>query len=149
MAAPDIGGIATAVKTALDAAGITLNGNALKVYATEPRAVETRPAAWVRLDSFRRTGPEEPESQLGARDWWLTYEVVLAVDAPEPGRAQLNMYELLADVIDVFDDNQQLTASVLDSKLTQGEQVWTDEPDQGPPLLLAVCQLEVWALSTY
>ena len=149
MAAPDLYAIPTAAKTALDAAGITLDGRELKVYATEPRALDTRPAVWLRFDSFTRTNPDEAESQLGANDWNLTYEVVLAVDAAEPHRAQQNMLELLADVIDTFDDNPQLTAAVLDAKLTAGEQQWTDEPDMGPPLLLMVCTLEVWALSTY
>lgn len=149
MAAPDITGIADAAAAAINAADLTVDGVPVKTYGTEPRSPEI-PAVWVRFDSFTRTGPDEAESQLGARDWRLVYEVVAAIDATEPARAQTNMRDLLGSVLDAVDQSADLSrADVLDARLVSGEQQWTTTQDRERPLLLMICNLDVWALSHY
>lgn len=149
MAAPNLLTIATAAKATLDAAAITLNGNTLKVYATEPRVPDRLPAATVRLDSFQRRNLDDGEIELGSVMWDVLWRVTLLTPLDEAHAGQEGMLTVLAAVLDAFDDDPTLGGVVDDAVLTSGEQSFTDDEAQQPRQLVVMdCDLLVRARST-
>lgn len=147
MAVPDLTGIAQAAATVLDDAAITVDGRALKTYSTEPARPETLPAAWVRFDSFRRPGAGQRETELGRMDWWLYYEVGVAVALTEAERGQTNMTTVLGTVLNAFDQAPRLNrVDVSEARIIDGTQGFSTINEIQSVQVL--CRLEVWALSS-
>lgn len=153
MPIPDIAAIADAAKATLDAALITLDGNALKVYAREVRAVDSLPAVSIRMSSFSRRGLDDGEIEIGTTFWDLTYSVRIFVALDDDDGGQADMQAVLARVLDAFDDAPTLglPAAVDDAVLTSGEQSF-QIPDQDTPdvrsLVIVDADLMVRAKST-
>lgn len=147
MGLPDITAIAEGARAALRTADIVVDGRALKVYATEPRAFDYLPAAWVSFEYFRRPGAGQRQTQLGAADWWLQYTVGLSVPCPEPDKAQRDMAAVLAATIDAFDTagSLGLPGVVQECVLAEGQQGYTTLNEVQAIQVLS--RLEVWALS--
>lgn len=148
MPTPDLSAIATAAKATLDAAAISLDGNTLKVYATEPTALDRLPGATLRLDSFQRRGVDDGEVELGSRMWDLLWRVTLYTPLDEAHAGQLGMLHVLAGVVDAFDDDPSLGGLVDDAVLTSGEQSFTDDETLPRQLVVMDCDLFVRARST-
>lgn len=148
MAAPDISAIAVAAKATLDDADITLDGNALRVYATEPRDLDRLPAVTIRFASFTRRQPDDPEWELGSALWDLTYAIDVLTPLDDPARGQEGMHTVLSGVIDAIDDDPSLGGAVYEALLVSGEQSFTDDPSLPRQLVVMTCELRVWARST-
>lgn len=148
MAAPNLLTIATAAKATLDAASITLNGNTLRVYATEPTGLDRLPAATVRLDSFQRRNLDDGEIELGSVMWDVLWRVTLLTPLDEAHAGQEGMLTVLAAVLDAFDDDPTLGGVVDDAVLTSGEQSFTDDEQQPRQLVVMDCDLLTRARST-
>lgn len=149
MSATKLDQVAVAVGAAITAAAITLDGNALKVYDAEPRDLDTLPAVTVNgPTAFRRTEPDEPESQLGSDDWILTYTVTIYCPLDDPARSQRGMRAVLGQVIAALDDDRQLGGAVeIEAKIVNGEQSFTDQAEQRQ-MVIYTCDLVAWVLHT-
>ncbi len=147
MSATKLGAVATAIKTAIDAAAITSRSNALLVYDYEPRDLDTLPAVTIEgPSSFERTPPDEPESQLGSYDWRLSYTVRIYVAADDPEQAADDSRAILGQVIAAVDADRDLGGEAeIDSSLSRGELGFTPE-DAPRQMAVYECALEVWAL---
>jgi len=148
MPAPNLLTIATAAKATLDAAAITLNGNTLRVYATEPTGLDRLPAATVRLDSFQRRNLDDGEIELGSVMWDVLWRVTVYTPLDEAHTGQEGMLTVLAAVLDAFDDDPTLGGVVDDAVLTSGEQSFTDDESQPRQLVVMDCDLLTRARST-
>lgn len=146
-AATKLAALATAAKAAVEAAGITSLGNELKVYAYEPRDLDTLPA--VTIDGptdFRRTEPDEAESQLGSNDWRLTYTVRIYVRLGDPETAAAQSRTILGQVIAAIDADRSLGGEAeIDASITEGSRELVAEENH-PEMFVYACSLRVWAL---
>ncbi|HWH14253.1 MAG TPA: hypothetical protein VNT51_05865 [Miltoncostaeaceae bacterium] len=153
MPTPDLAAIASAAKATIEAASVTLNGQALKVYGYEPAYTDALPAATIRLARFTRRDLDDGELELGSAFWDLTYEVTLVADLDRLDAGQSAMQAVLAQVIDAFDDSPDLgrPSDVDDAVLASGEQSFVVPDDDNPdarPLVVVTCDLLVRAKST-
>lgn len=148
MAVPDLVAICEAAAQTLSDAGITVDGAPLRVYDTEPRQPERLPAAWVRLDSWRRPPTGARQTQLGSMDWWVYYEVGLALPLNDPDHGQRAMMDVLATALAAFDANPGLglPGVVQEAILLDGQQGYTTINQVQAIQVLA--RLEVWCLSS-
>ena len=148
MAAPDLHAIAAAAKATIDAAGVTLDGNPLRVYASEPRDLDRLPAVTIRFQSFTRRQPDETEWELGSALWDLTYSLDILAPLDDPARGQEGMRAVLSGVLDAIDEDPSLGGAAFDAVLGSGEQSFTDDPNLPRQLVVMTCELRVWARST-
>ena len=141
--------IAEAIVAALAAVNISLDGNALKVYDHEPRDLDTLPAVTLEgPTTFRRPSAEEPQSQLGSYDWYLSWAVRIYVAFEDPAKAAYDTRYLLAQVFDALDADRSLSGTAeIDSALHEGELGYT-ETSESEPRRLAIyrCTLDTWSL---
>lgn len=148
MAFPDIDGIAQAVAATLNAAGVTLDGNALKVYGREPREFDSLPAVAIRFSQFTRRGLDQAEIGLGQQAWILNYTVTIAVPLDDPDQGQTAIQDVVGAVIDAVDAGATFGRTDLeDAVLEDGEVEFTDDEGQRQ-MALCVCQLSVLAVTT-
>lgn len=147
MSATKFGLLATAAASAITAAAITSQGNALKVYAYAPRDVDSLPA--VTIDgptAFTRTDPDEPESQLGSYDWRMSFELTLYVGLDDPEQATVDARAILGQLIAAIDADSNLGGEAdLGASIVDGAREYA-ENDNGKQMLLYVCSLDIWAL---
>lgn len=147
MSATKIGLIAAGAATTIEDAAITSQGNDLKVYAYEPRDLDSLPA--VTIDgpvSFRRVDPDDAESQLGSNDWHLTYTLRVYVAFDDPETATAAVRAVLGQVIAAIDADRSLDGSAeIDAVLSSGELGMTEDENQRQ-MAVATCDLDVWAL---
>ena len=120
----------------------------LKAYAHDPgfAGLDALPCAVVGIPRLGRVGVDQPESQLGARDWFVTFPVTLYFDiADATATAKLALEYVEAFIKQV--DSESLQASdgtVLDSKVTSAEPA--EIVNTHRPLLAYECDLEIWKL---
>jgi hypothetical protein len=149
MGVPSLTGIADAAADVVTAKAITLDGNACKVYATEPRALDTLPAVAIRFSGFDRRNLDEADHQLGTEAWDLTYVVTVEVPLTDADAGQRNAQTVLAQVVDAFDGSPTLGRSdVEDAVLVSGEQVFVTDQAANQQRVRLECRLMVRALST-
>lgn len=148
MPIPDVQGIADATATVLDALTLTAQGNALKVYATEPRDFDRLPAIAVRFEGMRRRTAGEADVQLGGAEWNLTYALTLAHGLDDPDAAQRSLAELGRQVVAGIDASGTLgRIDVQDAVCEEATQEFTDEADQRQMVMWFI-RLDVIALAT-
>lgn len=147
MSATKLGLLATAAKTAIDAAAIVSLGNALKVYTYEPRDLDSLPALTIDGPTdFNRTEPDEPESQLGSNDWRLTYLVRIYVACDDPETASTESRAILGQVIAAIDADRTLGGEAeLDASLADGSRELVADQNERE-MFLTTCSLRIWAL---
>ena len=121
----------------------------VKGYKWEPgmTGFDALPACVVGLPSVGRVGVDEPESQLGTRDWFIDYPLDLYFRLDHSGDASALAVEVV-DALVVSVDTESLQAAdgtVLDAKLVSAEPV-LDLTDQAQPLLRYETTLRVWKL---
>lgn len=149
MALPDLTGIADAAAAVLTARAITSRGQALKVYPTEPAAIDSWPSATIRLDSFSRRGIDEADLELGVALWDLEYEVAVEVVLTDVDESQRAMHAVIAEVIDALDESAALgRADVDDAVLESGQQFYVTGTQGEPQRIRFECVLAVRARST-
>lgn len=148
MPAPDLTAIAAAAKATVDNAHITLFGQAVKAYDTEPAGLDSLPAVAVRLDSFQRRAIDDGEVEIGSAMWDLLFQVTVYTPLDEAHAGQRGMLQVAAQVIDAFDGDPSLGGVVDDAVLTSGEQSFTDDADQPRQMVVLTCDLLVRARST-
>lgn len=137
--------LATAVATLLGNLSVTPT---LKAYAHDPgySGLDSIPCAVVGIPTLGRVGLDESESQLGSRDWFVTFPVTLYFDADVATDVAKRAIEYVEKFI-VSIDTESLQAAdgtVLDSKVTRCEPV--EIVDTHRPLLAYECDLEIWKL---
>lgn len=147
MSATKLGLLATAAKTAIDAAAIVSLGNALKVYTYEPRDLDSLPALTIDGPTdFARSEPDEPESQLGSNDWRLTYLVRIYVPLGDPETASDESRAILGQVIAAIDADRTLGGEAdLDASLADGSRELVADANERE-MFLFTCSLRIWAL---
>ena len=147
MSATKLTALADGIKTAIDAAAITLDGNDLLVYTYEPKELDQLPA--VTIDgptAIRRVEPGEPESQLGSLDWHVQFTMRIYIANDNPADAAANSRAVLGQVIAAIDADRSLDgAADIDASVANGEMQLT--PDEAPrQMIVYSCDLETWAL---
>lgn len=105
--------IADTIKEVID--GIPLTPP-FKSYVWDRLEIDSLPAAVISPPSIRRTGIEDPESQLGSDDWAFEFTVWLCFDVSEVVFSQTQMVEYTEAFIDAIDNNQGLNNKVLEAK---------------------------------
>ena len=145
--------VAVGLKAVIDDAGISSLGEDLTVYDTEPRTVLPPAVAISGPTRFLRRPLDQRESQLGARDWLLTYRLTLFINlAGDVDRDQREMRSVLGRIIDAIDGAPQLSGGLglLEAKLTTGTQSFTPPTDaEGNTqrqMVVYPCDLEAWVL---
>jgi hypothetical protein len=121
----------------------------VKGYKWEPgmTGFDRLPAAVVGIPSVQRVGVDEPESQLGSRDWFVSYPVDVYVrldNSPAAAALAVEIVEALIVSIDT-ESLQAADGTVLDAKVTQSEPV-LDLTDTAQPLLRYDCTVEIFKL---
>jgi hypothetical protein len=139
--------VAAAIASAIEAAGISYNGNDLKVYDYEPRDVDTRPA--VSVDgptAIVRREPEQPESQLGSNDWHLAFTLRIYTHLDDPEEGARESRAILGQVIAAIDADETLggTADLGAAIANATREVY--ESANGVQSLLYEADLQVWCL---
>ena len=132
---------------AIAAAAITSHGRELKIYDHEARDLDTLPALTIDgPTTFRRTQPDEAESQLGAYDWFLTFTLRIYVALDDPQTATHDARAILGQVMAALDADRGLGgAALIDASLSSGELTFTEEENRRP-MAVYECALEVWTL---
>lgn len=148
MSATKIGALATAIAAAVEDAGITSMGNALKVYDYEPRDLDAQPAVTVTGPaSIRRVEPDEAESQLGSFDWRMTFVLRIYVPQDDPQTSEYQMRAVLGQVIAAIDADRSLGGEAdIDAVLSNGEIEPVQFEGSDRQFLLFTGDLDVWAL---
>lgn len=140
--------IADAAATLIGGLGLTSQGSALKVYATEPREFDRLPAAAIRFEGTRRRGALEADVQLGGAYWEVTYAITLAHGMDDPDAAQRGLAELGRQIIAAVDANGTLSRTdVEDAVCEEAQQEFTDEADERQMAMWFI-RLTVTALAT-
>lgn len=104
------------------------------------------PCGVVGLPSFDRTPLDDPEGQLGARDWYLDYPVELLVDLSKPRDDSAKVAEIVEAFILAI-DTDTLTAqdgSILVARVVNGAPV--EYLDAARPMLGYVVTVQVHKL---
>lgn len=146
-AATKLGNLATAIKAAIDDAGIESHGNDLLVYKYEGRELDSLPAVTISGPvSIIRTEPDEAESQLGSDDWRMTFVLRIYVAQDDPETAEDDMRAILGQVIAAIDADRTLGGEAeIDASLTNGD-VSPAETASERQLLVFTGDLQVWSL---
>jgi hypothetical protein len=120
----------------------------LTAYAHDPgyAGLDSIPCAVVGIPTLGRVALDEPESQLGSRDWFVTFPVTLYFDlADATATSQLAIEYVEAFIKSVDTESLQAAdGTVLDSKVTRAEPA--EFVDTHRPLLAYECDLEIWKL---
>lgn len=104
------------------------------------------PAASVGVPTIRRVGVDQPESQIGSRDWEITYPVIFYIDLGEARYAQALAVEIVEAFIKAIDTNtlQASDGSIVDAKVTEAAPA--EYVDDARPLLAYETTLELLKL---
>ena len=104
------------------------------------------PAAAVGVPTIRRVGVDQPESQIGSRDWEITFPVTFYIDLAEAGYAQALAVEIAEAFIKAIDTEslQSSDASIIDAKVTESHPA--EYVDDARPLLAYETTLELLKL---
>lgn len=116
MASTIIQPVADHLATVLTGLGLGVN-----TWAAEALTMGPAGAAEIEIPDIARTGIEEPESQLGADDWDLTFLVSIWVNMTETGVSQQRLVELVEQWIAAIDTDITLGGLVLEAKVTKAE----------------------------
>lgn len=145
MASTTIDPLAVLLAAEITAIGLTPT---IKVHKWDPgtAGIDSLPAGVISVPTIRRVGVDEAESQLGTRDWIITFPVTLAFDLADPAFTQAQAIEYVEAFIKRIDtDNLQASdASILDAKVTLAEP--SEVVDQARPRLDYDCTVEVLKL---
>lgn len=106
----------------------------------EPRDLGVLPAAVVRLPTITRVAPDQSESQLGAFDWRLAYQVDLWFELAEPIATQMQAAEMVELFIAQIDADPGLSGQVLDSKVLNATPAFY--PEHARPVMAYECRVE-------
>lgn len=81
------------------------------------------PGAVVALPDVTRVGVEQPETQLGTRDWLMSYRVVFYFDLADAKTAQAQAASVLEEWIQAIDSETLSVsdASIIDAKVTTSQ----------------------------
>jgi hypothetical protein len=137
--------LATAVAALLRALSVS---QGITAYAHDPgfAGLDALPCAVVGIPTVGRVGIDQSESQIGGRDWYVTFPVTLYFDlADATATAKLAIEYVEAFIKSV--DTESLQASdgtVLDSRVTRSEPA--EIVNTHRPLLAYECDLEIWKL---
>jgi hypothetical protein len=125
MSATLLDSLATSAKVAIDAAAITVRDADLIVYSFEPVEVANLPAVTIvgPVAIEMRHDQDQPNSQLGSRDWIVDYQITIRVRMDTPSNGQEDLRAVLGQVIDAINqDDPTLTGSaLLGAAITDGE----------------------------
>lgn len=140
--------LSTAVANAIATVNLSLGAGTLKAYAHDPgyAGLDTLPCAVVGVPTIGRVGTDESESQLGTRDWFISYPVSLYFDLADATFTSRQAAEAVEAFIKLIDTEslQAADGTVLDAKVT--ECVPTEHVDPSRPMLVYECTLEIWKL---
>jgi hypothetical protein len=139
--------MATAIASAVHAAGIAYDGNPLKVYDYEPKDLDTLPAVTVGgPTAMSRPEPEARQSQLGSDDWHITYTLRIFTKLDDPEDFARESRAILGQVIAAIDADETLGGTAdLGAAIANGfREFHTD--DKGRKMGVYVCDLRAWAL---
>lgn len=137
--------LATSVATLLGALSVS---EGITAYAHDPgyAGLDALPCAVVGIPTIGRVGTDQPESQLGARDWFVTLPVTLyfdIADATATAKLAIEYVEAFIKSVDT-ESLQSGDGSILDSKVTRCEPA--EIVNTHRPLLAYECDLEIWKL---
>lgn len=114
--------------TATFTANGTSHTSTLKAHLWGPRQFDSLPAVVIELPAIERVGLDEPESQLGTRDFRLFFPVTLYFDVSEAAYTQAQAIAMIAEVIDAIDADPGLgDPTVIDTKVEN-----VDRPELEP-----------------
>lgn len=120
----------------------------VKAYAHDPgyAGLDSLPCGVVGLPAITRTGVDESESQLGARDWFCEFPVSLYFDLADPTFTSKQAIETVEAFIKLVDTEslQAADGTVLDAKVT--EAVPVEIVDKDRPMVAYECKLEIFKL---
>ena len=108
--------------------------------------LDALPAAIIGIPEVRRIAVEGFESQLGSRDWHLTYPIHIYVDLAEAVTAQVQVVDILEAFIKAVDTDtlQAQDATIIDAKVI--EAIPAEYVDAARPMLAYECRLELLKL---
>lgn len=140
--------LANAIATQIATLSLTLADEPLKAYPHDPgyAGLDVIPCAVIGIPAITRVGVDQPESQLGARDWFIEWPVNLYFDIADPVFTSQQAIETVEAFIKLIDTEslQAADGTVLDAKVT--ESVPVEYVDQARPLMVYECKLEIWKL---
>ena len=120
----------------------------ITAYAHDPgfAGLDSLPCAVVGIPKIGRVSVDQSESQLGTRDWFVTFPVTLyfdLADATATAKLALEYVEAFIKQVDT-ESMQAADGTVLDSKVTNAEPA--EIVNAHRPLLAYECDLEIWKL---
>lgn len=108
--------------------------------------LDALPAAIIGIPEVRRIAVEDFESQLGTRDWHMTFPIHIYVDLAEAVAAQIQAVAIVEAFIKAVDTDtlQAQDATIIDAKVI--EAIPAEYVDAARPMLAYECRLELLKL---
>lgn len=101
------------------------------------------PAAVVEIPTIGRTHVDAAEDHLGARDLYLTFQVIFVFDATSVDTTMPDAVEAISAFIDAIDADPDLGGNALEAKVISSEP--SNVEDAARPLFGYVAEVEVLA----
>lgn len=142
--------VATLIANVIAGLSVTFPGGSasVKAYTWDPGmdGFDALPAGVVGVPDIRRVSVDSPESQIGSRDWRMTYPVTFVFDLDVAALAQDRVVDCVEAFIKAIDTDtlQASDGSIIDAKVIAARPnvVMTD----ARPLLAYDCELELLKL---
>ena len=103
------------------------------------------PSAVVQVPEFDRSGLDESEDHLGARDIRMTFPVLFFFDLGETDASFGQAIEVVSAYVDALDANPGLDGNAQEAKVTHSEPKELEAVKSGRPIFSFLCTVEVLA----
>lgn len=143
--AADVAVIIEALTVEFTARG-TSHTSSLRAYYWSQKDLDTPPGAVIQLPEIRRTGIDDPERQLGSRDYLLAFDIDFMVDIDDSVFAQAQALAAVEAFIYAIDEDPSLGATVDEAKVVSAGPPLVDQ-NATRPLLSYPAVLEVLKLT--